>query len=159
MPKFVSHSANETKQIAEKLAKVVQKTLLQQIQGRMAHPKSNIFALTGELGAGKTIFAQGFAKGLGIKEKIISPTFVLIRQHQIPNTQKVLFHIDLYRLENITDLKSLGLEEILSNPNNIVLIEWAEKIKDTLPENTTWVYFKTPNEQHREIIMNYPAAS
>src|SRR3989304_1778394 len=100
MPKFVSHSANETKQIAEKLAKVVQKTLLQQIQGRMAHPKSNIFALTGELGAGKTIFAQGFAKGLGIKEKIISPTFVLIRQHKIPNTTKTLYHIDLYRLEN-----------------------------------------------------------
>src|SRR3989304_1888357 len=122
MPKYISNSDTQTKEIAAKLAK---------------KSKSHVFALSGELGAGKTTFVQGFAQGLGIKEKIISPTFVLIRQHHIPNTKKVLFHIDLYRLENITDLKSLGLEEILSNPNNIVLIEWAEKIKDTLPENTT----------------------
>lgn len=119
MEKYLSNSEQETKLIAEKLAK---------------ETKGHIFALTGELGAGKTIFVQGFAKGLGIKEKIISPTFVLIRQHKIPGTTKVLYHIDLYRLENTTNLKELGLGEIWSNPGNYVLIEWAEKIKE-LPKN------------------------
>lgn len=119
MEKYLSNSEQETKLIAEKLAK---------------DTKGHIFTLTGELGAGKTIFVQGFAKGLGIKEKIISPTFVLIRQHKIPGTTKVLYHIDLYRLENTTNLKELGLEEIWSNPGNYVLIEWAEKIKE-LPKN------------------------
>lgn len=118
MQKYISHSADETKAIAAELAKVSQ---------------SNIFALTGELGAGKTTFVQGFAKGLGIKEKIISPTFILIKQHQIPNAKNVFYHIDLYRLANFSQL---GFDEILSNPNNIILIEWGEKIKEILPKNT-----------------------
>lgn len=119
MAKYLSSSEEQTKQIAKHLAK---KT------------KDHIFALTGELGAGKTIFVQGFAKGLGIKEKIISPTFVLIRQHSLPAGKKVLYHIDLYRLDDTAELKDLGLEEIWSDPDNIVLIEWAEKIKE-LPKN------------------------
>ncbi len=113
MQKYISRSEDETKKIA---AGLVKKT------------KGNIFALSGELGAGKTIFAQGFAKGLGIKDKIISPTFVLIKQYG-----KNFYHIDLYRLENFSQL---GLEEILSNKNNVVLIEWAEKIEKLLPKNT-----------------------
>lgn len=117
MEKYISNSESETGKIAAKLAK---------------EARGNIYALTGELGAGKTIFVQGFAKGLGIKEKIISPTFVLMRQHQIPGTKKVFYHIDLYRLE---DISGLGLDEILSDRNNIVLIEWAEKLK-TLPKGT-----------------------
>lgn len=118
MQKYISRSEDETKAIAAKLAKVSQ---------------SNIFALTGSLGAGKTIFAQGFAKGLGIKDKIISPTFVLIRQHNIPNTSKIFYHIDLYRPENFNHL---GLEEILSDNNRVVLIEWGEKIENILPKHT-----------------------
>lgn len=124
MAKYVSSSEDKTKQIAEDLAK---KT------------KNRIFALTGELGAGKTIFVQGFAKGLGVKDKIISPTFVLIRQHPIPNTLRILYHIDLYRLEDIKSLVSLGLEEILQDPNNIVLIEWAEKAGELLPKDTVQI--------------------
>src|SRR3989338_6074522 len=106
MQKYISRSEDETKAIAAKLAEVSQ---------------SNIFALTGNLGTGKTIFAQGFARGLGIKDKIISPTFVLIRQHSIPDTSKVFYHIDLYRPENFNHL---GLGEILSDKNSVVLIEW-----------------------------------
>ncbi len=120
MPKYISKSDTETKSIAVKLAK---------------ESNCNIFALTGELGAGKTIFVQGFARGLGIKDKIISPTFVLIRQHPIPNTTRILYHADLYRLADTKDFKQLGLEEIWSNPNNIILIEWAEKIRSLLPKD------------------------
>lgn len=118
MRKYISHSADETKRIAENFAKIT---------------KNNIFVLSGELGAGKTTFVQGFAKGLGIKEKIISPTFILIKQHQIPNAKNVFYHIDLYRLANFSQL---GFAEILSNPNNIVLIEWGEKIANILPKHT-----------------------
>lgn len=112
MKKLITSSSEETKQFAANLAKKF---------------NGGILALSGELGAGKTTFVQGFAKGLGIKEKIISPTFIIIRQY--PTN---FYHIDLYRVENFQEL---GLKEILENPNNIVLIEWAEKIKD-LPKNT-----------------------
>src|SRR3989338_4896065 len=121
MPKIISHSEKETKKIAADFAKNI---------------ISGVIALSGKLGAGKTIFVQGFAKSLGIKEKVISPTFVLIRQHQIPKTKKTLFHIDLYRLENTQQFSSLGLEELFNDPNNIVLIEWAEKISKSLLRNT-----------------------
>ncbi len=119
MAEYLSSSEKQTKQIASHLAKT---------------SKNHIFALSGELGAGKTIFVQGFAKGLGIKDRIISPTFVLIRQHKIPGTNKTLYHLDLYRLEDTVNPKELGLEEIWSDPNNIIIIEWAEKIKE-LPKN------------------------
>lgn len=141
MQKYISRSEDETKNIAAELAKMVRQT----------HHKNNIFALTGELGAGKTIFAQGFAKGLRIKEKIISPTFVLIRQHKIPKSPKMLYHIDLYRLENIKDILHLGIKEILANPNNIVLIEWAEKIQKLLSKSTVWISIKVIKENIRQI--------
>lgn len=142
MPKYQSRSEEETRKIAAQLAQ------------QLAQSKKNvILALTGELGAGKTIFVQGFARGLEIKEKIISPTFVLIRQHKIPLTEKTLYHIDLYRLDETSDFKGLGLEELLLNPNNIVLIEWAEKVKKLLPKNTVWISIKEVKENQRVILV------
>ncbi len=143
MQRYESSSEQKTKKIAEDFAK---------------HTKASVFALTGELGAGKTIFVQGFAKGLGIKDKIISPTFVLIRQHKIPQTRgaygtkKVLYHIDLYRLDDTTNFKHLGLQEIWSDPNNIVLIEWAERVKEFLPKDTVKINIVKEDNQNRIII-------
>ncbi len=136
MAQYITYSENETKALAAKIAQGI---------------NSGVIALTGELGAGKTTFVQGFAKGLRVKDKIISPTFVLIRQHKIPKTNKILYHIDLYRIE---DFKGLGLEEIWSNPNNIVLIEWAEKTKELLPKNTTYINFKVLDKNKREITLS-----
>lgn len=130
MKKIISHSDKETKDFAKNFAK---------------NFAGGVIALTGELGAGKTTFTQGFAEGLGIKEKIISPTFVLIRQHEN------FFHIDLYRLENFSHL---GLEEIINNPGNIVLIEWAEKAKSLLPKNTVYISLKNLGENKREITLS-----
>lgn len=142
MRKYITGSEGETRRLAKKIAKKI---------------KHGVVALTGELGAGKTTFVQGFAQGLGIKEKIISPTFVLIRQHPIPKTSSLLYHIDLYRLEDAKDFRHLGLEEILSNPNNLVLIEWAEKAEKYLPKNTIWISFERIDENQRRIAIKYNA--
>lgn len=141
MKTFITHSNTETQKLAEKLAKWI----------RQAH-HCNVVALSGDLGAGKTTFAQGFAKGLGIKDKIISPTFVLIRQHMnLPAGRQVFYHVDLYRIESF---KELGLEELFSDKNNIVLIEWAEKIKNLIPKNAIWITFKMLSENKREITLS-----
>lgn len=118
MATFVTHSPEETKALARQ---VTQKKT------------SGIIALSGELGAGKTTFTQGLAEGLGIKEPIISPTFILIRQYQTPKSGRIFYHVDLYRLEE--DLGSIGLGEIIGNKENLVVIEWAEKAKSLLPED------------------------
>lgn len=131
-----TNNEKETKDLAGKLAKNFM--------------EGGIIALQGELGAGKTTFAQGFAQGLGIKSKIISPTFLIIRQYPIPNQKNFFYHIDLYRLEKV-DIKSSGLDEIFSDPKNIVLIEWSERLrKEDFPKSTVVKIIKLP-EDSREI--------
>lgn len=127
---YQTDSAYETLQLAKKFAKKL---------------SSRILLLEGDLGSGKTTFVQGFARGLGVKEKVLSPTFVLIRQYQIPNNSSVLYHIDLYRIEKF---KELGLKEILSNKNNVVLIEWAEKLKE-LPKGAIKISIKKEGDTKR----------
>lgn len=139
--KYKSSSASQTQKKARELAKKYLKT-------------GAVIALYGELGAGKTIFAQGFAKGLGIEKQVISPTFVITRQHQIPNSSKIFYHIDLYRLEGEFDTMSLGLEEIFQTKGNIILIEWAEKLGNKLPKGTIKIYLKRLSENEREIEIN-----
>ena len=110
-------------------------------------------ALYGELGSGKTTFAKGLAKKLGVKERIISPTFLIIRVHRTIE-ERSFYHIDLYRISKKEDLDSLGLEEILSNEGNIVVIEWAEKIIQLLPEKRIDVHFEYKSENERMIEVN-----
>lgn len=131
-----SKSAKETQDFAKEFAK--------------DFLKGGIIALSGDLGAGKTTFAQGFAEGLQIKDRIISPTFLVIRQYPIPNRKNFFYHIDLYRLENI-DLKNSGLEEILGDPENVVLIEWAEKIGEHLDKSITRLEIAVEDESSRII--------
>lgn len=135
MQTFISNSIDDTGRIASDLA--------DQIRG------GGVVALTGELGAGKTTFVQEFAKALKMNEKIISPTFVLIRQYNIPNTIQMLYHLDLYRLENGFD--NIGLGDLFSEKGSIVLIEWAEKITDELPRNTVMVKLENLGKNKRKI--------
>ncbi len=106
-----------------------------------------IFALSGDLGSGKTTFLQGFAKGFGIKNKIVSPTFILMR------TYGNFYHLDLYRFEENVEkeVENLGLFDLMKNSKNIIAIEWAEKIKEVLPKETVWIRFETLNENERKI--------
>lgn len=134
-------SAKETQEIAQKLAR--------------KFANGAVLALTGDLGSGKTTFTQGLARGLGIKEKVISPTFILMRQYLLPKNPKArLFHIDLYRFENVRDMESLGLSEIFANPKNVVLIEWAEKLGKLLPKNTVKIEFEHLGQDLRQISIN-----
>lgn len=110
-------------------------------------------ALTGDLGSGKTTFTQGLAEGLGIEGRIISPTFILMRKYLAPKLN--FYHIDFYRLENglENEVKNLGIDDTWGKENNIVAIEWAEKIKDTLPAGTIWVRFENLGEEKRKILI------
>lgn len=105
-----------------------------------------VAALQGELGAGKTTFVQGAAKGLGIKEKILSPTFVIMKLYKILDTKykiQRLYHIDCYRIKDEQDLLVLGWKEIVSDPKNLVFVEWPERVRKILPKKTISISFKT----------------
>lgn len=138
--KYITKGSLETEKLGEDFAKDLK--------------PGSILCLYGDLGAGKTTFVKGFAKGLGISDRIISPTFPLIREHDLPDGKK-FYHIDLYRIQNQNELKELGLKELFSDPNAIVVIEWAEKINDLLPQNRIQIMFKhaTGSADEREITV------
>lgn len=138
MKKIQLNSLEETQSFAESFAK--------DFSGK-------VIALSGELGAGKTSFTQGFAKGLGIEDKIISPTFVLVRQHKVPSSKKILYHVDLYRLDENSDFNSIGLSDMLNNENAVLLIEWAERAKNQLPKDITWIHINALDENTRELTL------
>lgn len=119
--------------------------------------KALVVALVGELGSGKTTFLQGFAKGLGIKEKILSPTFVILKKFQPPSSKfQALYHIDCYRIKKPKEILRLGFKEIISNPKNIVVVEWANKIKKIIPASTFWIEFRFFSKNTREIELKFP---
>ena len=129
---FKTKSAQETKKIAKLLAQEISRPV--------------VLALTGDLGSGKTTFIQGFLKGLGVKKRITSPTFVIMR------TYNLVYHIDCYRLSKAKELLKLGFKEILQSPKVIILIEWAEKIQKILPKNTIWLEFKHGKKPNERVI-------
>ena len=143
---FLTKGPSQTKKIGEILAKDILKTEFQKT--------AFVMGLEGELGSGKTTFLQGFAKGLKIKEKILSPTFTIIKKFLIFNSQfSNFFHIDCYRLKKEKELLALGFKEIISDPRNIVAIEWADKAKKTLPKKVILLKFKFLNKNIRKITI------
>jgi tRNA threonylcarbamoyladenosine biosynthesis protein TsaE len=109
----------------------------------------DIVALIGELGAGKTVLAQGILKGLGVEETVQSPSFIMAREYagRFP-----VVHIDLYRLRNSHDFLDLGFSEYFDG-RNVVVIEWAEKILDLLPPHHHYIRLTWDvNEQNKRLI-------
>lgn len=140
MIEMITKNERETKKVAKLLA--------QEIDGPTSRRTINravVIGLQGELGSGKTKFVQGFAKGLGIRQRLTSPTFVLMKKY------KNLYHIDCYRLNKPKDLLDLDFKEIIDDPQNIVLIEWAEKVRKILPKDTIWIKFEIINSNKRKI--------
>ena len=155
--KILTKSAAETKKTGERLAREILKSF-DYAQDKLK--TATVLSLEGELGAGKTTFTQGFAKGLGVKENPRSPTFVIMRTyHPLPLLTKEgsrrdgrfsnFIHIDAYRIVS-KDLKSLGWKKLVSNPKNIILIEWGNRVKNILPKGSLRVKFehgKRPSER------------
>ena len=136
---YQTNNAGETKKLGKSMARKILK--LPKIKGAF------VVALQGDLGGGKTTFVQGFAKGLGIKEKITSPTFVIMKKF------KNFYHIDCYRIQKPEEILEIGFKEIISNPENIVAIEWPERIEKILPKNTIKIRFKFINKNTRKITV------
>jgi len=140
----ITNSEKETKKIAENLGKK-----LLQVKGN----KSVILALSGDLGSGKTTFIQGLAKGLNIKNKIISPTFIINKRYKIKGVfYKNFYHIDAYRIKTKKDLETTGVFGAIKNKTSILAIEWANIIKKHLPKNVINIKLKHISPKSRKII-------
>lgn len=136
---MTTKSAQETREFGKEFA--------QSMQG------GEIILLSGDLGAGKTTFMQGFAEGLGISQRIISPTFIIMRSYDIGGKVQTLYHIDLYRTESEADLEGLGIREILHDKKAVVAIEWPEKLGSMLPEKRIEIRLETISENERKISL------
>lgn len=117
--------------------------------------QSLVIALSGELGSGKTTFVQGFAKGLGIRGKIQSPTFVIQKIYRLKTKNYKLFaHIDAYRFTKQDEILALGWEGLVKNPENIIVVEWAENIEKFLPKNRIDAKIDFVSKNKRKITFN-----
>ncbi len=137
--KRVSRSAEETQALGERLG------------SRLG--RGDVVACVGALGAGKTCFLQGLARGLGVTADVTSPTFVLVNQYtgRVP-----VFHVDAYRTGSLTELVDLGLEEMLHG-EGVTIVEWADKLLPLLPPRTVTVTITGLGDETREIELAGPA--
>lgn len=113
-----------------------------------------ILALRGDLGSGKTTFVQGIAKSLGIRERVQSPTFVLMKWYDLAKRFRPyhsLIHVDAYRLTSARDAARLGLGAILRDRTSIIVIEWADRIRKLIPKSAVWVIFRHAGKEQRFI--------
>ncbi|MDF2531524.1 MAG: putative hydrolase [Clostridia bacterium] len=137
MLKIISKSAEHTYKLGTGLGKALQ--------------QGDIICLTGDLGAGKTAFTKGIGAGLDIQEFITSPTYTIINEY---NGRIPLFHFDVYRLEGVEEMYELGYEEYFFG-DGAVVIEWADIVKDIIPQERLWItILRGKEEDTREIIFD-----
>ena len=134
--KLLSHSESETEAFAETLAKEL--------------PRGRVLTLDGDLGAGKTVFSRGFARGLGITEPVSSPTYTIIQEYPLPGGG-MLYHLDLYRIAGSASALAFGVDEFLDDPDSLALIEWPERIADIIPGDAIQVRLRHISDTEREI--------
>ncbi len=117
--------------------------------GKLAKP-AMVISLRGSLGAGKTVFARGFARALGIEEAIVSPTFTLVQEYEgsLP-----MYHMDLYRITSQEDFEMIGGEDLLYS-NGACLIEWSEVINEMLPKETIFINITVNPDQSRTVTID-----
>ncbi len=138
---YYTNSADETRELAAKIAAET--------------PNGTVFALDGNLGAGKTVFASGFARGLGITEPVSSPTFTIVQEY--PRAEGMFFHLDLYRIDNPDAALAFGIDEFLYASDAISLVEWPERIDGLFPPGTIRVAIeRTDREETRKITIEKP---
>lgn len=137
-----SGSVTATRRVARELAKSILEEPLRK--------RALVLALQGELGAGKTSFVQGLAKGLGVKGNVLSPTFLIVKSYPLAKG-KTFYHIDCYRLRSAKELSRLGWKEIVEDPRNVVAVEWADRGSSLLPKNALRISFFHKALNAREI--------
>lgn len=130
----------------------IAKNLIEKISNKKTK-KAIVLAMHGDLGSGKTTLTQKIGEQLGIKNKIISPTFVIMKKYQLKNKRfKKLIHIDAYRLNKKEEMIHLGWNEIISDNENIIIIEWPEKIEGLVPKDSIVVKLTHIDNDTRGIV-------
>jgi tRNA A37 threonylcarbamoyladenosine biosynthesis protein TsaE len=161
---YRSFSSARTRQLGRTLAAAL---ILRGPRQRVA----TVVALSGELGSGKTTFVQGFLRGLGSRARATSPTFILFRRHALAAQQSSsasirahppirvnlryftsAIHADAYRLRSPRDLAALGFALLLKDPANVIIVEWANRVRKILPKQTAWVTFHHGQRPHERTI-------
>jgi tRNA threonylcarbamoyladenosine biosynthesis protein TsaE len=134
---YITHSAEETVGLGRQLAPTL--------------TAARIVVLTGDLGAGKTTLVKGIAEGLqaASQDDVTSPTFTLVHEYRGPEAN--LYHVDLYRIETLRELDTLGLDELFAEDRNLVLLEWGEKFLRFQKENDIQVTIERRSEEERKI--------
>lgn len=157
--KVISKSPVETQKIASFLMEAV----LKQHHYYETHlyptkqKRALVISLEGSLGSGKTEFLKGIAKGLKLKEKIFSPTFLIMKSFSCKSPFfKILWHLDCYRIKSAKEIKELGFLEIIKDPQNLIFIEWGNKIKEILPKNHWKIKFKIIDKNTRILEFHIP---
>jgi tRNA threonylcarbamoyladenosine biosynthesis protein TsaE len=141
--KEVSKSVKETGEIAKIFLKEI-------LRKETKHQGSTVIGLVGDLGAGKTTFMQAIAKHLGVKDKVRSPTFVIMKKYPLKNKKyNFLFHLDAYRLKDEQELLLLGWEEIINDKKNLVFIEWPENVSKIIPYYAKFINISNNEDEHR----------
>jgi tRNA threonylcarbamoyladenosine biosynthesis protein TsaE len=141
---FITNNSKETQKLGEILGKELR--------------DGEIICLSGDLGSGKTTFAQGVLKGLGAKGPFSSPTFIVMKEYKKTKDQRLktkniiqnIYHIDCYRVK-VQDILDLGWEEIIAGKNNVLIVEWAERIKTIIPKSAIWFKFEHMRDNERKI--------
>lgn len=160
---YLTLSSSQTKKLGGVLAKKILTprrffkkgdSYKNRIKNEEGQKKALVIGLEGDLGGGKTTFLQGLAKGLGIKQRITSPTFVIMRRYKVESLSfKNFYHIDCYRIEGPKELLDLGFKKIISSPQNIVAVEWADRIRKIMPKFVIWINFGLINRNTRKIML------
>ncbi|MCL4238252.1 MAG: tRNA (adenosine(37)-N6)-threonylcarbamoyltransferase complex ATPase subunit type 1 TsaE [Anaerolineae bacterium] len=135
---------------------LAQTQALGQLLGALLRP-GDVVCLSGDLGAGKTAFAQGIGRGWGARERVTSPTFTLVHEHRRDADPAVFYHVDCYRLDGAGDAWSIGLED-LWHDDGFAVIEWPERIQAALPAERLWIAFAFLGAQQRHLALQASGA-
>jgi len=136
---FVSRSVGQTQRIGERLGHLLQ--------------AGDVVCLEGDLGTGKTCLAQGIGRGLGVTLAVTSPTFVIVNEYRLPDKVYKLYHIDLYRVQTAAEARATGLEDYFYG-DGVCVIEWAERVREILPDDRLWITLYYLDETKRELRLD-----
>lgn len=138
--RFITNNTDDTAKIGKKIAAGLK--------------GGEVFCLYGELGAGKSVFTRALINYFLPGIRVLSPTFIIVRQYKTGKFKiKTIYHLDLYRLTNNAEFQDLGMSENFHQPDTIMVIEWADRIQNSLPPQRTDISFKILEENTREIIV------